>query len=346
VKRILFIKLGAIGDVIQAAAAVEEFKQLHPEIKIDWVVGKAIAGLLQEMAVADRVIVISDQALFTGPIIRRMIALITIWMHMLAQMRAYQQIYIAHTAWQYGLLAVPIYFRNPRFFFTKIPHFFPRLNQYRVSEYLKFICGKELTYIQGSQTLQSLGTRLLLAGQWSKESVLDQLPEKKWIALVPGGSKNLLRDDALRRWPIEYYLTLSQRLLEEGYALVLLGGPDDAWASHFFAKLPVINLIGKTSLVQLVKIFSKASVIITHDTGPLHLATLTATPLVTLFGPTPAVAVAPLGRSSMQIFTADASVTCAPCYDGFSYAVCDDAICMKSISVDAVLQSVNELTHS
>ena len=119
-KKILFIKLGAIGDVIQAAAAVDEFKLSNPNVALDWVVGQSIAGLLERMAVADRVIPVPDQALFTGSTFQRMKALLSCWLCIAKNFQAYEAIYIAHTNWQYVLLALPAYIRNPKLFFQNL----------------------------------------------------------------------------------------------------------------------------------------------------------------------------------------------------------------------------------
>lgn len=341
-KRILFIKLGAIGDVIQAAAAIDEFKLGKPGVQVEWVVGQSIAVLLEGMAVADSVIPVPDQALLTGSIFRRLKTLLTCWMNIARNIQRYDAIYIAHTNWQYDLLALPAYIFNPHLIFQKQKRFFPALNEYRVSEYLKFLAGKTIGAVESTNILQKLGNHLLSSGQ-SQKSQFEEHDQKQSVALVPGGSKNALRDDFLRRWPIERYVDLANLLINAGYEVVLVGANSDQWVRPYFENVHVVDLIGKTSLLELVDVLNKASLIITHDTGPLHLATLTKTPLITLFGPTPSSAVAPIRRENLQIFTASSDVFCAPCYDGKNYADCSNPICMKSIPVDDVFAASQNL---
>ena len=160
-KHILFIKLGAIGDVIQAAAAIEEYRRLNPEVKVDWMVGKAIASLLKEIAVIDQIIEVTDQGLFSKSPVMRAVALIKIYMKIMPQMRRYEAIYIAHTAWQYTLLSIPAYLRNPGLLFTKLQRFYPKLNEYRVSEYLVYLSKEGINPSNSALLLQSLGKRLI-----------------------------------------------------------------------------------------------------------------------------------------------------------------------------------------
>jgi len=344
-KNILLIKLGAIGDVIQAAAAVDELKLSNSSVRIDWVVGQSIADLLEQMAVADRVIGVPDQALFTGSVFQKMKALLTCWLRIARHSQRYEAIYTAHTNWQYNLLALPAYIRNPKLFFQNQKRFFPVLQEYRVGEYLKFLSGKTISATKSAIVLQRLGDALLSKAPALK-SQLSQAEQKQSIVIVPGGSKNALRDDFLRRWPIESYVELAKLFIIQGYEVMLVGANSDQWVGPYFENVHVINLIGKTSLLELVQILDKADLIITHDTGPLHLATLTKTPLITLFGPTPASAVVPIGRENLQVFMAKTDVTCAPCYDGKNYANCSNPICMKSTSVDDVFRASQNVLNT
>jgi len=147
----------------------------------------------------------------------------------------------------------------------------------------------------------------------------------------------------LRRWPVERYAELAKKIIEDGHSVVLVGGKDDAWVLPHFRDIDVLNLIGKTSLKELLPIFDACQLIVSHDTGPLHMATLTKTPILALFGPTYASAVVPLERVSLCALEAIGSVACAPCYDGQNYASCDDPICMKSHSVEHVFASAKGL---
>lgn len=339
-KSITIIKLGAIGDVIQAAAAVDEYKRLNLGLKVDWVVGKSLASLLHSMKVADHVVPIDDQVILSGTWIAKAGALLSAFAQIYSQIKRCDQLYIAHTHWQYCVFAIPLLLRGPALLFGRIKRFYPALTRFRVSEYFLFLSQEIMTGQQGNVALQRIGKNVLSAGHRFK---LDIDPAKKYIALVPGGSKNLMRDDFLRRWPIENYIQLAEQLITRGYKVILVGGKGDAWSKPYFSELQVIDLIGETSIVDVVDIFSKVNLVASHDTGPLHLATLTTTPLIAIFGPTPHSAVVSADRKSLLVFKAASDITCAPCYDGVNYAPCKNPICIRSTTVDEVFKKASTL---
>lgn len=339
-KNITIIKLGAIGDVIQAAAAVNEYKRLHPDLKVDWVIGDSLMSLLQGMKVADQIIAINDQFIVSDTLIARISYLLKACYQIFHQIKSCDQLYIAHSNWQYCVFAFPILLKNPGLIFGRIKRFFPALTHFRVGEYFYFLSQESITGRKGNEALLRIGNNVLGTGSGAQFAAG---LSKKYVVLVPGGSKNGMRDDFLRRWPIEGYAQLANQLIAEGYEVVLVGGKGDLWTKPYFLELKVIDLIGETSINDVINIMSRANLVISHDTGPLHLATMTATPLIAIFGPTPSSAVVSVERKSLVEFKASADVLCAPCYDGFHYAPCQSPACMQSTTVDIVFKKAKEL---
>ncbi|MCD6250038.1 MAG: glycosyltransferase family 9 protein, partial [candidate division Zixibacteria bacterium] len=121
------------------------------------------------------------------------------------------------------------------------------------------------------------------------------------------------------------------------------GGPGDEWIITSFADLKVIDLVGKTSLVELVALYRKCDAVITHDSGPMHLAGLAGAPLVALFGPTNPYEKVP--RNGLhEILWGGEDLACRPCYDGKGYDNCQDNLCMKQISVVEVFNAINSVS--
>ncbi len=101
-----------------------------------------------------------------------------------------------------------------------------------------------------------------------------------------------------KRWHLQGWLDVANYLLKQGVNLVLTGGPgrdEIDYVSRFHQQLPtqVINLAGKTSLGQLSGLIRQAELFIGPDTGVTHLASITGTPTVAVFGPTNPVKWAP-----------------------------------------------------
>lgn len=152
----------------------------------------------------------------------------------------------------------------------------------------------------------------------------------------------------LRRWPTEYYVELSQRLLAKYPTLriAFTGAPDER------AKLePVLDEIGsercfcmagRTTLDELLVLYHLADVLVTNDSGPAHFAALTPIETVTLFGPeTPAL----FGAKTERSHIIWKGLPCSPCVNAYNNRVstCRDNRCMRQIDVDEVFDMVCRL---
>jgi heptosyltransferase-2 len=159
------------------------------------------------------------------------------------------------------------------------------------------------------------------------------------VAIVPGGTRNVLREEALRRWPVENYRELARRLLAAGHEVVLIGDSADVVMRPYFEDMKVTDCIGACSLPETLAVLRDADVVVSHDTGPLHFARLVRTPAVALFGPTEPRNM--VGEDDdIDVLWGGASLPCRPCYDGRNYAACSNNLCMKDIGVDVVMQAV------
>jgi ADP-heptose:LPS heptosyltransferase len=152
----------------------------------------------------------------------------------------------------------------------------------------------------------------------------------------------------LRRWPVERYVNLAQRLIARYPELyvALTGAPSEAEAVGSVLKQiglqRCFSLAGRTTLRQLLVIFGLAEVLVTNDSGPAHFAALTPIDVVTLFGPeTPHLFQARTPRS--HVFWQ--GLACSPCVTALNQkrSSCQNNLCMQQIEVDAVFEKVCEI---
>jgi heptosyltransferase-2 len=141
-----------------------------------------------------------------------------------------------------------------------------------------------------------------------------------------------------KRWPATRFAELGRLLQERKNAdIVITGALGDAAsareiASHMSEKS--INLVGKTSLRQLLGVISQASVFITNDTGPMHAANALRVPVVAVFGPTDPRVTAPFHQPATVIHREN--IACWPC----SYRRCPyDHRCMLEIPTPEVFEA-------
>jgi len=167
------------------------------------------------------------------------------------------------------------------------------------------------------------------------------------ILLNPNASDLL----PLRRWPPMRYVELSRRLLERypDLFIAFTGAPAEATANNRLAaevsSNRVISLAGKTTLRQVLVLYTQSQILVTNDSGPAHFASMTPIHVVTLFGPeTPAL----FGARSSNATALWAGIVCSPCVNAYNnrQSVCRNNICMQAISVDAVFEKVTSIYDS
>jgi ADP-heptose:LPS heptosyltransferase len=152
----------------------------------------------------------------------------------------------------------------------------------------------------------------------------DGLPSE-FVVLNIGATK------PANRWTVEGFSILA-RLIHEQHRLpcVLTGGPADAPMAHSIQRQScdaVCNTVGRTTLKELACILEQARVVVTCDTGPMHLAVALGTRVVALFGPSDHRRTGPFRGRVVR-----AGVDCAPC----SKKECSDPMCMSLIRAEDV----------
>jgi len=340
-RRILFVKLGAIGDAIQSAVALHEYRARNPGVMVDWVVGQNIRPLIDAIGVADKVIPVDESALLAGGLPSRFFGLMKGVARVHAEgHRRYESVFTVYEDWRYQLLtrAIVTGARRSLSRARARPNNIHHRN--RVHEIFRLLSGGDPEIFDIAAATRATGERL--ERNVRLDDVLKIAPP--YVAVAAGGAKNLHRDDALRRWPIGSYRNLVERLILQGLEVVLVGARGDSWVSGELKGLPVIDLIGKTDLLQLFGVLSRAACIVSNDSGVLHLASLTRAGLIGLFGPTPANAVLPLGRQNTEAIALGNKVSCSPCYDGRNYAACGRNVCLESITVESVLAAIDRVS--
>jgi 3-deoxy-D-manno-octulosonic-acid transferase/heptosyltransferase-1 len=139
-------------------------------------------------------------------------------------------------------------------------------------------------------------------------------------------------------WDDERFALLCDRIGENfGIPVVLTG--QNAPSLEKIRKLSrwsPINLEGRTTLKDLAELYRRATLLVTTDSGPMHLAAAVGTPVVALFGPTDPNRTGPYGPGHTVIRE---SLFCAPCFR----KRCPEMTCMKSITVDAVFKAVENV---
>ena len=147
----------------------------------------------------------------------------------------------------------------------------------------------------------------------------------------------------LRKWPVDRYVGLARELLESFPEIYvgLTGAPDEAAPIEAMAQEigspRCFSLAGKTTLRQLLVLYTLCEVLITNDSGPAHFAAMTGINTITLFGPeTPSL----FGARTPRAVTIWQALACSPCVNAYNnrQTSCTDNVCMQKITVERVVE--------
>lgn len=264
-KHILVIKLGALGDFVQATAAFADIRAAHPNAHITLLTTRGMLPMAQNAPWFD------DIVLDTRPKpwqLKAMAALIR-------NLRGHDLVYDLQTNQRSTLY----------YFLAGRPAW----------------CGiaPGCTYRQTRadrntlHTLERIADQLAQAGVASTHSpnlnharadasailARNGLTPGAYVALVAGGSAH--RPE--KRWP--FFAQLATGLAAEGHRVALVGGPAEQGLLEEIARhTGAVNLGGKTSVPQTLDVLARAQAVVGNDTGPVHMAAALGTPVVVLFG--------------------------------------------------------------
>jgi lipopolysaccharide heptosyltransferase I len=338
--KILFIKLSAIGDVVQTLPALEAIKKTYPGSDITWVVEEAAADILDSHPLVSRLLVSRRKA----------------WTPMLKNPLTLFQ----------GIGNIIRFFRELRSVRYDIAIDFQGLFKSgiliglaRARRKIGFDRTRELSYLFLNERLPAYDiekhaleryldvARYLGAKDPSPACTLPverELPiiRERTASLNPEG-RPLVAINPVARWKTKLwserkFAELADRLVCERNAVVIFtGSPDDRAVDAriiSMMKQRAVNWAGETTLKELAALASLCTVFITTDTGPMHLAAAAGSRVVALFGPTAPWRTGPYGPSHVVVRT---GIACSPCFK----RNCDDNIqCMEEITVDEVMRKI------
>ena len=162
---------------------------------------------------------------------------------------------------------------------------------------------------------------------------LDLNLDKPVIALLPGAEYG-----EAKRWPIEYYRQLANKLCEQGLQVWIFGSEKDyAVAAKIVKGNIAINLCGKTRLEDSIDLLSICKSAVSNDSGLMHIAAAVNVPLVAIYGSSTPDYTPPLtNKVKIQYL----GLECSPCFK----RICPlgHTNCLKNITVEQVLGDVKE----
>ena len=280
VQRLLIVKTSSLGDVIHALPVVQAIKEAAPGLTLDWVVRRRCADILRGNPCIDNLAVLPDK-----PTLRE-ILLLRHEMDFANYGMALDMQGLALSGLVTRLSNAPVrvgWDRNRELnaLFLTHPIVSPALRQ-RTHEIDLLYGFAEALGVRTEHKNFTPQPYLAAEGRVQALKWLEGLPHPR-VALNVGASR------AYKRWPVESWTQTAQALTALGVGIVFVGDKKDAevvaqitphLATHF------VTLAGKTTLRELASVLESCDLLVSGDSGPMHLAVAVGTPVVAIFGAT------------------------------------------------------------
>ena len=343
---ILIVKLSAIGDVIHTLPALNAVRNYYPEANITWLVEEDAASLVIGHRALNRVIVSKRKRWIKA--LRSLSLLSTIkevygFIKVLRDTR-YDMILDFQALLKSGILIAFARGQRKIGFGKGLEHM----------EHSYIFLNERIPAVDMEIHALTRGMTLLNAIDIPTNEVEYKLPVsnddyEKVDELVKRhgitGVKPLIAINPVAKWesklwPKGRFARLADMIIDEYDAMIIFtGGYEDRPIIQDVMsamKRRALNLAGQTTLKMLAALYEKTALVISTDTGPMHLAAAMGTPVVAIFGPTAPWRTGPYG-SGHRVVRAD--LECSPCFK----RQCETIDCMHQISVGQVFDAVSKI---
>lgn len=337
-KKILIVRLGAMGDVIHAMPAVAGLRIMFPNAHIGWIIEERWSDLLRLSPIVDSVHTVDTRRwrkhLLKSEAVREAVA-------SLRDIRAqhYDVTIDFQGAIKSALLAVlsgtpeRYGFANPwekpaGLFYT---HTVRPQKKHVIQQNLELV----MSFAEKEHAIQQGGLARFISADarlhdWANKRTMQLGLTGRFVMLNPGAGWGA------KQWPIERYTEVARALGSSGIRSLINFGPgEEALARHVEQCSDGHAVAASFAISELVAITSNATLFIGGDTGPLHLAAMLQIPVVAIFGPTDPARTGPYGTRSI-VLRDPSSITSHKRHR-------DTEAGLKNISTEEVLNAAFEL---
>lgn len=305
------VQTAFIGDVFLSIPFLKRLKELYPNDKIIFVAKKGVADYLLNLKVIDELVTVNkgDKSSYREAIKK-------------INLHHVQNVFCLHRSLRSALFSMQLKAKNKFgfsqglnfLFFTETVKYlkaFPdAIRQMALLAPVDKITSDKIQQTDWSYLNKANedGAFTTIPEFFSMKVPIHPIHQVKKIALFPGSVWQT------KKWPINYYAELCEKLITVGYNIVLMGGPEEAsLCEEIKAKNPKAEVLaGKMKLVESIDFLKTCDLIIGNDSSPSHLGASVGTPVIAIFGPT----TLDLGFrpwNDLSVVVENKTLTCRPC---------------------------------
>ncbi len=345
--RLLAVQIAGIGDLVLATPALSALRDRYPDGRIDVVTSPRAVDLLRGHPAVNRIIGF-DIERFRDPLsLKQPGTLRSLHRQILPirQNRYDALLSLNNISTQRGAWTLALLFKS-----LGIPMWVGRDTDERAPYFDRAV--KDISRVPVPEAITKLRVAGLLGASIEPRPLslgLNDLDaagakerlngEGRFAALQPGANV------ATKMWPAERFAEAGRYLQERGFRVVLLGGPGDVETAGQVAKGlegEPINLCGELSLRETAAMLQQMDLVVTNDTGPMHIAAAVGAPLVAVYGPSNSKRYRPWAPKDRYRLLHH-RLTCNPC----DYKTCPmDTWCMDLIRVEDVIEQIDSLLET
>jgi lipopolysaccharide heptosyltransferase II len=219
-------------------------------------------------------------------------------------------------------------------------------NKYVVEYYLDL-----LKFINIKPKIYDLDLSVSEHSKTKSKNILDKLgvnDNDLLIGIAPGAGASWGKDACLKHWTASKFVELADKIIKDYNAKILiLGDESERYIADTIVKETseeLIDLVGKTSLEELISIISNIDILIANDGGTLHIAVALGKKTISFFGPVDPKVYGPYPPDEKRHIVLKKTLECSPCYRNFRLTKCQkNRACLEEISVEQALDALSTL---
>lgn len=351
-KKILIINPFGIGDVLFTTPLIANIKRAHPKTVIHYLTNPRSADVLKNNPKIENIHIYERDA-FHASYRRSKIAFLKKWNGFVRIIKAEGYEAVLDLSLDRGMNAMTWLAGIPQrigfdykdrgtFLTRKIP-FVGYEDKHVVEHYFQLLQELKVPVVDRNLEFSIADPDIQWAKEWRSQEALAF--SKLLIAVFPGGGASWGKNAHFKRWPVEKYVKLTDKMIEKFDAhIILMGNLEERDLCGQISRVSSSNahvVAGDLSLSQSAALLKQCRVAVLNDGGPLHVAVASGITTVSIFGPVDDRVYGPYPDTNHRVVKK--GLACQPCYRRFRMADCSHISCLSQLDVEDVLRKVEEV---